>query len=465
MDVEQTSKLKVLCTDTLEGHENQVWRAIWRPDGEAILSCSGDKSIRLWAPINKSILAEKIHLSNAPISQTVDINPDSENNKTFTNYSEKWQCISSIEQAHKRAVRSICFQPITYESFASAGFDGCTNIWAKNYNKEYECFTTLEGHENEVKSVAWSPSGHLVATCGRDKSIWIWEVVGENDFECVSVLMEHTQDVKMLIWHPTEDILVSASYDDTVRIWKESEDDWYCSAILAGHKSTVWSIDFDPTGKFLVSCSDDLTAKIWTPKTTQKRSKALEFQSEPEWVCVCTIPSSFYKRSLYSVSWSKHFLKPLLIEKSEEKISLNHGYIATASGDNKMCVFAITSTHKKNKSDANSNKFNETNSIQKQSDSGRNEEDVSMENQDSEVNNVENYGILVDIDIDTEGSEKILMEDYTLQNVHFDLVHTISNAHGCFDVNSVAFNPNTKYANWLVSAGDDNNINIWYLQQ
>ncbi|KAG0562967.1 hypothetical protein KC19_9G186200 [Ceratodon purpureus] len=151
---------------------------------------------------------------------------------------------------------------------ASASFDATIGMW-EYVGGDFSFIASFEGHENEVKSVAWNSAGTLMASCSRDKSVWIWEVLPGHEFECVSVLNGHTQDVKMLVWHPSLDILVSTSYDNTIKVWTEDGDgdDWHCAQTLGppgrGHTSTVWSASFNATGDCLVTSSDDLTLIVW----------------------------------------------------------------------------------------------------------------------------------------------------------------------------------------------------------
>lgn len=131
---------------------------------------------------------------------------------------------------------------------------------------------TLEGHESEVKHVAFSDDARRIATAGRDKTIWIWGIEEEEEddeeWECLQVLQTHTQDVKYVTFHPTDDAMIlSAAYDDTCIIHTEDNDgsgDWNAAGTAKGHSATVWAAEFNTDGTLFASCSADQSVKIWS---------------------------------------------------------------------------------------------------------------------------------------------------------------------------------------------------------
>ena len=138
------------------GHEERAWHIAWNPAKPLLASCSADKSVRLYH--------YRPSTTNTDDSQTVDFSH-----------------ITTIHTGHTKTVRAIAWAP-SGESLATASFDANVGIWEQDPpgeegggGGEWECASLLEGHETECKSVAYSCSGTLLASCSRDKTVWVWE--------------------------------------------------------------------------------------------------------------------------------------------------------------------------------------------------------------------------------------------------------------------------------------------------
>eukprot|EP00928_Gymnodinium_smaydae_P080644 TRINITY_DN64300_c0_g1_i1.p1 TRINITY_DN64300_c0_g1~~TRINITY_DN64300_c0_g1_i1.p1 ORF type:complete len:463 (+),score=103.45 TRINITY_DN64300_c0_g1_i1:74-1390(+) len=244
--------LQRLCT--LRGHEDRVWSVAWRPgsDPPQLASCGADRQIRIWSPRGEGAALDA---------------------------AEGWRLVGVVDasERHSRTLRSLAWSPTRGDILAVASFDASVSLWREAPGEDdadgeieggglhFECAGVVTGHENEVKSVAFSASGDYMATCSRDKSVWIYETEKNFEYECVALLQSHTQDVKMVRWHPTQDVLFSVSYDDTVKIWGPDGDDWSCKETLTAHESTVWCLSFDALGSRFVTCSDDRQIRLWAP--------------------------------------------------------------------------------------------------------------------------------------------------------------------------------------------------------
>ena len=325
--------------------------------------------------------------------------------KTVRIYSlTTFKLVSTISGGHKRSIRTCAWKPhVTGESVLATGsFDATVGIWRRwdshgqveggsagwaldgnsrsvdgdattlnsfevsetggDEEEEWRFAVLLDGHDSEVKSVSWSPSGSLLATCSRDKSIWIWEDLddGDNNFETVAVMQEHGGDVKTVAWHPVEECLASGGYDDTIRLWREDLDDWGQVACIKNHQGTVWFLDWegtetaprspgnsDPTsilnqwreqralsGPRLISCSDDRTVRVWRriPRETfqpgRNSSTATGIPSiirptgtDETWEQDAVLPH-VHELAIYAVAWSRRT-----------------GLVASAGADGRIVVY------------------------------------------------------------------------------------------------------------------------------
>ena len=143
------------------GHEDRAWHVAWNPTKPILTSCSADKNVRLYT------------YSTSP-------DPDAPERQSL-----KFAHITTIPTGHAKTVRALAWSP-SGNTLATASFDSNIGVWAQEGDEdgdegafnpagEWECMSLLEGHETECKSVAYSSSGNLLASCSRDKTVWIWE--------------------------------------------------------------------------------------------------------------------------------------------------------------------------------------------------------------------------------------------------------------------------------------------------
>ena len=339
--------------------------------------------------------------------------------------------------------------------------------------EEWRFAIVLDGHESEVKSVAWSTAGNLLATCSRDKSVWIWEEVGDDDYETIAVLQEHEGDVKCVAWHPEEELLASASYDDDIRLWREDIDDWGCVGVLRGHNSTVWCVQWETitpniygeaegeeakekwmkrreaSGPRLLSCSDDLSIRVWrrSPKEKVPQSRLSIIRSgssEEDWIEEARLPV-VHSRPIYSVAWSKS------------------GRIVSTGGDGSVVIYEERWRH--SGSDA------ATTLPGAQPDTSEGVENNEEPNP-NEAEPMEDVTRAKEAAQDANAHIRTSSEsDSGPHKTDWVVIAQIESAHGVFEVNNVAWVPRKvkaggsipKQEDLIITTGDDGAVKVWRL--
>jgi WD40 repeat protein len=128
----------------------------------------------------------------------------------------------------------------------------------------------LKGHAGRVRSVAYSPDGATLASCGEDGTITLWDPVGREDR--VWIRAHPGRTAYQVAFSPDGAMLASAGGDQMVELWKMPLGEW-ASAQRGSDWGPVTSVAFDDDGRMLVSGAGNSSGSVavWDLDTSQMR--------------------------------------------------------------------------------------------------------------------------------------------------------------------------------------------------
>jgi Prp8 binding protein len=159
-----------------------------------------------------------------------------------------------VLEGHQAEVYTCKFDP-SGKSLASAGFDKRIFLW--QVQEECANYHVFDGHKNAVQEIHWSTDGERLFSASADKTVMAWDtVVGVR----VKKLNEHTSFVNSCCPSKKGNLLVSGSDDKAVKLWDLRRKR---SAQTFNHKYQVTSVAISYNNDQVYFGGIDGTVHVW----------------------------------------------------------------------------------------------------------------------------------------------------------------------------------------------------------
>ena len=213
----------------LIGHSGPVYAVSFSPsiassnplapstNSKHLLSCSADKSVRLWSL-------------------------------------ETWTCLV-VYKGHDHPVWDVTWGPFGLY-FVTGSLDKTCRLWRTDHIEDLRMFV---GHDKDVDTVCFHPNSAYIFTGSSDKTVRMWAVA--NGYP-VRMFTGHTGNVSSLACSPSGKILASADDAGTIILWDLGPGK--LKKRMRGHgKGGVWSLSWSVESTVLASSGADGTVRIW----------------------------------------------------------------------------------------------------------------------------------------------------------------------------------------------------------
>ncbi|KAL5007079.1 hypothetical protein ScPMuIL_015885 [Solemya velum] len=221
---------------TMRGHSGTVCKTAFTMDSKYLLSCSEDKTVRLWdLKTNTNLVCYRGH--NYPV----------------------WDIDTSKLGSY----------------FVSCSHDRLAKLWCTDRTYSLRSFV---GHTFDVDCVKFHPNSNLIATGSGDKTVRLWSV---QDAKTVRLMHGHRGSVLALAFAPNGQYLASAGDDRRIRVWDLSSGSLFKE--FRGHTDTIHSLSFSRDSSLLASGGLDCCIRVWdVRKGVTNNNVLVEGHSSPE---------------------------------------------------------------------------------------------------------------------------------------------------------------------------------------
>ncbi len=247
------------CVKTLKGHTSDVFSVNWNYAGTKLVSASWDNTVRVWNALTgecEQILSRHTDaVSYAVFSPKGDVIASASWDKTIILWNAKTGDYITTLYGHTAPVTSVNFTPNS-KRIVSSSRDKTINVW--NAEGGF-LIDNCSGHKKDIYYTEFNLDGTKFVSCSDDKSFKVWN---SESLKWVNHFEEHSHYVNSAVFSPDGNFVATASSDKTIRIWDLNKNE--CVKALGGHRNWVNSVRYHPNGKALVTASDDNTIKVWS---------------------------------------------------------------------------------------------------------------------------------------------------------------------------------------------------------
>ena len=251
----------------LTGHRNAVLSVSYTDDGEGLVSCSADMTIRTWDTMTGeqlSSLREHTAVVNcvaATPSGHVLVASASDDGSVKLWDTRTRKASNTLTDAGSRF--ALCAVDISEngEYVYAGGIDNVVKGW--DLRKDNELCLRMKGHEDTITGLSVSPDGTHVLTNSMDQTMRSFDVrafVEQEDRRCVRIFSghQHSQEKNLLrcSWSADGKRVSGGSSDHMVHVWDVASGELTYS--LPGHSGSVNEVSWSGSeGSIICSASSD----------------------------------------------------------------------------------------------------------------------------------------------------------------------------------------------------------------